>query len=144
MEQKLVEESQTSMEAMPKDNRSWMRRTFSSMQEGSLRAQIFLLIITTMGSSFFLLPYSAKKIGIGLVLGMLTFSAVISFYSSAMLYAGYNETHAKTYNSCMTLVLGKVESAETRLHLEHRRLHPHLRRRAVHVDLRFQIPHGRG
>lgn len=86
---------------------SWLVRTFSTMGEGSLRAQIFLLIITTMGSSFFLLPYSAKQIGIAFVLIMLTFSAAISYTSSAMLYMGYKETGAKTYNECVTKILGR-------------------------------------
>lgn len=59
-----------------------------------------------MGSSFFLLPYSAKQIGIAFVLIMLTFSAGISYLSSAMLYMGYKETEAKTYNECVTKILG--------------------------------------
>ena len=89
------------------NSKNWMRRTFGKMEEGSLRGNMFLLIVTTIGSTFFILPHSARQIGIFLTALMLFASAFLSFYCSQMLYLGYKETKAKTYNECMEGMLGK-------------------------------------
>lgn len=90
-----------------KSNRSWFYRTFSKMEEGSLRGNILLLIITTMGSSFFYLPYCAKKVGIMSTILMLAISGFISFYSSMMLFHGFSNTSAKTYDELIEKILGQ-------------------------------------
>lgn len=90
-----------------RSNRSWFARTFSRMQDGSLRGNILLLIITTMGSSFFYLPYCAKRVGIMSVILLLALSAFVSFYSSMLLYHGFSSTNAKTYDECIERILGQ-------------------------------------
>lgn len=87
--------------------RSCLQRAFGPMGEGSLRAQILLLIMTTLGSTFFFLPYCAKRTGLLPTFSMLLISACASYASSSILYIGYENTKAKTYNECMELVLGK-------------------------------------
>ena len=99
--------SRVTMDASRKSNRSWFERTFSKMEEGSLRGNILLLIITTMGSSFFLLPYCAKRIGIMTTIGLLAVSGFISYYSSMLLFHGYSNTSAKTYDECVEKILGR-------------------------------------
>lgn len=122
-----------------KPNRSWFTRTFSTMKEGSLRAQIFLLIITTMGSSFFVLPFSGKKIGIGFTILMLCFSAFVSFASSSILFMGYRETKAKTYNECVKMILGWVISSENRVYVQPRSVRSHFCCSSFNLDFRLQI-----
>lgn len=90
-----------------KSNRSWIHRTFSKMEDGSLRGNILLLIITTMGSSFFYLPYCAKRVGIMSTIIMLGISAFVSFYSSMLLFHGFSNTSAKTYDECFEKILGQ-------------------------------------
>lgn len=90
-----------------KSNRSWFHRTFSKMEDGSLRGNIVLLIVTTMGSSFFYLPTCAKHVGIISTILMLSVSAFVSFYSSMLLFHGFSNTSAKTYDECIEKILGK-------------------------------------
>jgi amino acid permease len=94
-----------SLTGSPK-KRSWFERTFSPLTAGGIRGNIFLLIITTLGSSFFVLPYCAKKIGILSTLIMVCLSALISYSCSSILYAGFKHTKAKTYSECMEALLG--------------------------------------
>jgi amino acid permease len=51
------------------------------MEKGSIRGNIFLLLITTAGCSFFFLPYYAKKNGLVLSLFLLLLPACLSYYS---------------------------------------------------------------
>lgn len=99
--------SKVSLNASRKSNRSWFHRTFSRMEEGSLRGNILLLVITTMGSSFFLLPYCAKRVGIMTTIGMMAISALVSYYSSILLFHGFSNTSAKTYDECVEKILGQ-------------------------------------
>lgn len=51
------------------------------MEKGGVRGSIFLLLITTVGCSFFYIPYYAKKCGLLLTMIMLILPAVLSYYS---------------------------------------------------------------
>lgn len=87
--------------------KSWFSRTFSPMTEGGIRGNIFLLIITTLGSSFFYLPYLARKTGLFSTILMVTFNAILGYICSRVLYLGFKQTKAKTYSECMELLLGR-------------------------------------
>lgn len=68
---------------------------------------MFLLIVTTIGSSFFVLPHCARQIGLFFTLFLVVGSALLSFVCSQILYVGFVETKATTYNECMEALLGK-------------------------------------
>jgi hypothetical protein len=90
----------------PHTNNSWLQRTFSPLSPGGVRGNILLLTITTMGSSFFYLPYLAKDIGFIAVIMLLLCSATISALSSKVLYLGFKYTGATTYDECFNILLG--------------------------------------
>jgi amino acid permease len=69
------------MKKPEKKPRSWLNRTFSKMEKGGIRGNIFLLLITTAGCSFFYLPYYSKKCGVLLTFLLLIIPAVLSYYS---------------------------------------------------------------
>jgi amino acid permease len=94
-------------EFSPNANRPWLQRTFAPLSPGGIRGNILLLSITTMGSSFFYLPYFAKQIGIIATLITLVFTATVSYFSSTILYQGFKHTGAKTYDECFEKLLGK-------------------------------------
>lgn len=85
----------------------WYTRTFAKMEKGSIRGNIFLMIITTTGCAFFYLPYQSKQTGLILTFLLLLFPAAVSYYSSGLLYLGFKATKAKTYDECMDKILGK-------------------------------------
>ena len=87
--------------------RSWFNRTFSPMTEGGIRGNIFLLIVTTLGSSFFYLPFFARKVGLLSTLFMVFFNAFLAYMCSKILYLGFKMTKAKTYSECMEIILGR-------------------------------------
>ena len=89
-----------------KSHLSWKDRAFSKMEGGAIRSNIFLMIVSTMGCSFFFLPYYAKKVGLLTVIFLTCLPAGISYYSSKKLYQGFKETKAKTYDECMKSILG--------------------------------------
>lgn len=62
------------------------------MEEGGLRGNVFLMIMTTTGSAFTMIPFYAKKTGIFLFLILLIFPAFVSYLSSTILYLGYKST----------------------------------------------------
>lgn len=64
-----------------KKTRSWLNRTFSKMEKGGIRGNIFLLLVTTAGCSFFYLPYYSKKCGLIFTLLLLVIPAALSYYS---------------------------------------------------------------
>lgn len=51
------------------------------MERGGIRGNIFLLLVTTAGCSFFYLPYYAKKCGLVFTLALLVLPAALSYYS---------------------------------------------------------------
>ncbi len=71
-----------------------------------MRGNIFLMLITTTGSTFFFLPYYAKKTGMILTICFILIPAIVSYYSSQILYIGYKTTKAKTYDEVMKSILG--------------------------------------
>ena len=73
----------------PVETWNWFKRTFSSLGQGGLRGNIFLLIMTTSGSAITLLPYYAKINGLGTMLMIFLFSAAVSYISSYLLYIGF-------------------------------------------------------
>ena len=77
------------------------------MEKGGIRGNVFLMIMTTTGSAFTMIPFYAKKTGIFLFLIMLIFPAFVSYLSSTVLYLGYKSTQGKTYDEIMQKVLGK-------------------------------------
>lgn len=87
--------------------KNFFHRTFSKMEKGGLRGNIFLMIITTTGCAFFYLPYQSKKTGIILTPLLLLFPCAVSYYSSSLLYLGFKTTKAKTFDECMNKILGK-------------------------------------
>ena len=102
-----VELLQPSNYSQKEKKRNWVDRFFGKMSPGSIRGNMFLLIVTTIGSSFFVLPHCARKIGFFAVAILIIFSALLSFLCSEILYIGFEETNSKTYNECMESLLGK-------------------------------------
>ena len=90
------------------DARPWLKRTFGGLSPGGVRGNIFLLIVATMGSSFFYLPYCAKQIGLFTCFGMVVLCAVVSYFSSLVLYSGFKYTGAKTYDECIEGFFGRA------------------------------------
>lgn len=89
-----------------KTGRSWAQRTFGEMEQGSLRGNIFLLCVSTIGCSFFYLPYYAKEVGLLMLIVMIIIPGLISYYSSSLLYIGFKHTKAQTYDEVMKGILG--------------------------------------
>lgn len=87
--------------------RSFIQRTFSSITPGGVRGNIFLFISTSIGSSFFLLPYTAKISGLVTILIFLLLAAFFTYFVSVILYLGFEYTKASSYSSCMESILGK-------------------------------------
>lgn len=96
---------------MPNSNNkhgiSWIVSTFSRVEKGCLEGNILLLIISTMGSGLFYIPYCAKRVGLMLTFFMLAISAFVSYYSTHGLYIGFKNTNALTYDECVYKILGK-------------------------------------
>lgn len=88
-------------------NRSFFNRTFGRIEPGSIRGNLFLLMVITIGSSFFVLPHLARQIGLLFTVLLVLFSGFLSYMCSKILYIGFQETDAKTYNECMERLLGK-------------------------------------
>jgi hypothetical protein len=65
-----------------------------------------LLIIATVGSTFFYLPHFAREIGLLSTTLMVLASAGLGYGCSVILLIGYKYTGAKTYNECMERMLG--------------------------------------
>lgn len=103
--QKEVESEQLSQLALPI---SWVKRTFGPLTKGGVRGNIFLLIITTIGSSFFYLPYAARQIGLVFTLILLVTAALLSFFSSLILIKAFEKTKAPTYNDGVKQLVGPV------------------------------------
>ena len=89
------------------EKKNFFVRTFSKMEKGGLRGNIFLMIITTTGCAFFYLPYQSKQTGIILTPLLLLFPCAVSYYSSSLLYLGFKTTKAKTFDECMNKILGR-------------------------------------
>lgn len=83
-----------------------LSRLFSKMEKGGLRGNVFLFIITTTGCSFTFLPYYAKQSGLLLITILLIIPALISYFSSMILYWGFKATQAKDYGECMKKIMG--------------------------------------
>lgn len=105
LQDKLVPEDSVDFRSDP--NRSWLDRTFGTMKEGSIRGNMFLLIVTTIGSAFFILPQCARNIGLLFMCLLVLLAALLSYSCSRVLYYGFRETKANTYNECMEGLLGK-------------------------------------
>lgn len=88
-------------------SRNWFHRSFGRMEEGSVRGNMFLLIVTTIGSAFFVLPHCARQIGLFFAALLVICSALLSLFCSQILFIGFKETKANTYNECMEGLLGK-------------------------------------
>lgn len=99
-----LEENEVSNE---KSSRNWFQRSFGRMEEGSIRGNMFLLIVTTIGSAFFVLPHCARQIGLFFSALLVISSALLSVGCSQILFIGFKETKANTYNECMEGLLGK-------------------------------------
>lgn len=110
----MSEKSQESLEyvstiqenSVSKSDKPWIKRTFGKMEDGGIRGNIFLMTISTVGSTFFYLPYYAKQVGIATIILLLAIPACLSYYSSYKLYHGFKHTKAKTYDECMRSILG--------------------------------------
>lgn len=101
-----LEEGLVPEKTFEKVSKSWLRRTFGPMKEGSIRGNIFLMMVTTLGSAFFYLPLQAKKTGIILTSGILTFVMLVSYYCSTLLFLGFEKTKGTTYDLVMKDILG--------------------------------------
>lgn len=84
----------------------FFKRAFSKMEKGGLRGNVFLFILTTTGCSFTLLPYFAKQSGLLLITILLIIPALVSYFSSMILYWGFKATQAKDYGECMKKIMG--------------------------------------
>ena len=107
LEELIIEPSIDDTYIQNQKKKPWYTRTFAKMEKGSVRGNIFLMIITTTGCAFFYLPYQSKQTGILLTFLLLLFPAAVSYYSSGLLYLGFKATKAKTYDECMDKILGK-------------------------------------
>lgn len=94
-------------ENLPDNKRNWFQRSFGPMHDGSIRGNMFLLIVTTIGSAFFVLPHCGRQIGLFFIALIMIGSASLSYLCSKILFYGFEETKASTYNECMELLLGK-------------------------------------
>lgn len=89
-----------------KSHKNWFKRTFSKLDNGGLRGNTFLMLVSTAGCSYFYLPYFAKVSGLYAMCIFLSISAFVSYYSSTKLYYAYKATKAKTFNECTEMILG--------------------------------------
>lgn len=96
-----------SFDKIYEEQRNFLQRTFGRLTEKGVRGNIFLLIMTTIGSAFFLLPYTAKTVGLFTVIIFLLSAGLLSYLCSLILYFGFAYTKAKTYNECMEKILGE-------------------------------------
>lgn len=78
----------------------------SSFWDKEIWGNAILLMIATVGSTFFYMPYHARQIGLLSTVIMLLVSAGFSYGCSIILLMGFQYTKAKTYNECMEKVLG--------------------------------------
>jgi amino acid permease len=100
-----LQESEISQLELPP---SWIKRTFGPLTKGGVRGNIFLLTVTTLGSSFFYLPYVARQIGLASNIILLLLAASLSFCSSKILIMAFERTRAPTYNDGVRLLIGPV------------------------------------
>ena len=100
----LLKSPQTPTSPHPSNNtntikkKSFIKRTFGPIIKGSLRGNIFLLIIISCSCVFFYLPYLAKRSGIAFTSLCILFCAFISHLSSRFLYQGFKATRGQNYN----------------------------------------------
>lgn len=99
-------EEETSTQIPSTRRRSWFQRTFSTMLPGNMRGNILLLTMATTGMSFTMCHAHAKNIGLFFFLLLLWGSGVVSYVSNMILYQGFKYTKAKTYDECISIVLG--------------------------------------
>ena len=89
-----------------KAHKSWFDRTFSKLDDGGLRGNTFLMLVSTAGCSYFYMPYFAKVSGLYAIIIFLSLTAFVSYYSSSKLYYAFKATQAKTFNECTEIILG--------------------------------------
>ena len=77
------------------------------MLPGNMRGNILLLTMATTGMAFTMSHGHAKNIGLFLFLILLWGSAFVSYISNMILYQGFKYTKAKTYDECITIILGQ-------------------------------------
>lgn len=91
--------------------------TNETNHDPSFIAQTFILVIITLGSSFFYLPWAAKQVGILFTIILIWTSGLINFVYSRILCIGFGVTESRTYDECMSIILGNVFLKDTRVHL---------------------------
>jgi amino acid permease len=91
----------------PQESFSWSQRTFGPMKPGSIRASIFSLVSTAMGTGILTLPYLLKISGFAVGVGLLATGALLSWLSLVMLsYASFKVREVDYYH-VVQRVLGK-------------------------------------
>jgi amino acid permease len=98
-------EGQTSFQV---EYRTWLKRTFGPMKPGSVRASIFSLVSTSLGTGILALPFLFKTSGLALGLGFLVLGASVCFISLSMLSYCSFKTKEKEYSILIEKVLGKA------------------------------------
>lgn len=86
--------------------RSFMARTFSHMEAGSLRGSIFTLASTAIGAGMLALPLVLKNCGIILGMVLVLFGGFLALFSMALLVEASAKTGLKTYSSLTTGTFG--------------------------------------
>ena len=104
-----VQESATDF-VLEKDSseQTWFQRTFSRIQQGSLRGSIFTLTNTALGVSVFLLPYMLREAGLILGLAIVALSAFVTHLTVVIIAEAADDTHTYNYQDLVTNLLGKV------------------------------------
>ena len=90
----------------PRSN-SLFYNLFKPINKGAVRSNVFLVISTTLGAAFFLLPCLAKEIGIVLIFCLLLLSFATNNIMSHLLFLGFQETNATSYQNYVSIIFGK-------------------------------------
>jgi hypothetical protein len=105
------EKADTGINATGEDNgdgsyRSFVERTFSHMQPGSVRGSIFTLASTAVGAGMLALPLVLKNCGIILGMLLILFGGFLALFSMALLVEASQKTGLKTYSALTTGTFG--------------------------------------
>eukprot|EP00744_Colponema_vietnamica_P006224 GILI01009052.1.p1 GENE.GILI01009052.1~~GILI01009052.1.p1 ORF type:complete len:433 (-),score=144.38 GILI01009052.1:147-1445(-) len=86
--------------------RSFIQRTFTAVEPGSVRGSIFTLASTAIGAGILALPYVLNVAGFAMGIGFLVLGAVISWVSIQMLVTCVRKTGITSYAELVRYVYG--------------------------------------
>lgn len=86
---------------------SWAQRTFGAMNQGSIRASIFILASTAMGAGFLAIPTTLQNTGVFIGLFLIIFSGFIMYLSHCVIARAAMKYDVYHYSTVTTMMLGK-------------------------------------